>query len=204
TPEGSLLDIIRNASELLSHCNIEIPKIEDNSNYLLCGPPFIILLHPALGPLWEVTRQKFFGGAISEGSELQIEVTEFYWRDVQLDGSLIIVAENALGSTTINSHGEQILHYGQRCGRCKLENVKVLNRGIDWSSPNHAYWKEDIKRFEMLKVLLHGNAEFEAMNVVIEGNHVFEVPDGYRMLIISHNEDIVALVFSTSPEMDGA
>ncbi|KAG0488756.1 hypothetical protein HPP92_007567 [Vanilla planifolia] len=123
-----------------------------------------------------LSSEKFFGGAISEGSELQIEVTEFYWRDVQLDGSLIIVAENALGSTTINSHGEQILHYGQRCGRCKLENVKVLNR-IDWSSPNHAYWKEDIKRFEMLKVLLHGNAEFEAMNVVIEGNHVFK----YRM-----------------------
>ncbi|KAG0490529.1 hypothetical protein HPP92_007392 [Vanilla planifolia] len=26
------------------------------------------------------TSEKFFGGAISEGSELQIEVTEFYWR----------------------------------------------------------------------------------------------------------------------------
>lgn len=39
-------------------CFIFNLKIGDNSNYLDSGPPFLILLHPALGPLWEVTRQK--------------------------------------------------------------------------------------------------------------------------------------------------
>ncbi|KAI0519281.1 hypothetical protein KFK09_006723 [Dendrobium nobile] len=184
TPDGSFLDVIRNASDLLSQCNIKIPEIADNSRYLHSGPPFIILLHPALGPLWEVTRQKFFGGYISEGSELQVEVAEFSWIDVQLNGSFIIVAENVMGSTR-NEHGEPILHYGHRCGRCKLENVKILNRGVDWLCSKNVYWSLDIKRFEMLKVQLHGNAEFEATNVVLEGNHVFDVPDGYRMHVVS-------------------
>ncbi|KAI8004688.1 hypothetical protein LOK49_LG08G00689 [Camellia lanceoleosa] len=58
TPEGSLLDIIRNAYDLLSHCDIKIPKIEGNDKYVDSGPPYLIFLHPALGPLWEVTRQK--------------------------------------------------------------------------------------------------------------------------------------------------
>lgn len=184
TPDGSFLDVIRNASDLLSQCNIKIPEITDNSKYLHSGPPFIILLHPALGPIWEVTRQKFFGGSISEGSELQVEVAEFSWRNVQLNGSFLIVAENVMG-TTRNQNGEAILHYGYRCGRCKLDNVKVLNRGIDWFSAKNVYWSLDIKRFEMLKVMLHGNAEFEATNVALEGNLVFEVPDGYRMHVIS-------------------
>ncbi|KMZ70912.1 UDP-glucose pyrophosphorylase, partial [Zostera marina] len=58
TPDGSLLDIIRNATDILSDCNINIPKIGDNSKYIHSRPPFLILLHPALGPMWEVTRQK--------------------------------------------------------------------------------------------------------------------------------------------------
>lgn len=54
-----------------------------------------------------------------------------------------------------------------RCSRCKLENVKVINDGIDWSSRDNLYWKYDAKRFEAVKVVLHGNAEFEATDVVI-------------------------------------
>lgn len=33
-------------------------QIEGNEKYIDSGPPFLILLHPALGPLWEVSRQK--------------------------------------------------------------------------------------------------------------------------------------------------
>ncbi|XP_020114095.1 UTP--glucose-1-phosphate uridylyltransferase 3, chloroplastic [Ananas comosus] len=183
TPEGSLLDVMRNAYDLLMSCNIELPKIKDNSSYFHSGPPFLIFLHPALGPLWEITRQKFFGGFISEGSELQVEVAEFLWRDVKLDGSLIILAEHIMGSTMVNDNGESVLLYGTRCGRCKLQSVKVTNKGIDWSSPNNVYWKHDVKRFETLKIILHGNAEFEAKDVVLQGNHQFEVPDGYRMCV---------------------
>ncbi|XP_002528323.2 UTP--glucose-1-phosphate uridylyltransferase 3, chloroplastic [Ricinus communis] len=185
TPDGSLLDILRNACDLLSHCDIELPEIEGNNRYVDSGPPFLIFLHPALGPLWEVTRQKFSGGSISRGSELQVEVAEFLWRNVELDGSLIVIAENAMGSTRIHSNGEPILQYGHRCGRCKLQNIKVLNQGINWSSGENVYWKHNVQRFEAFKIILHGNAEFEASNVTIEGNQVFEVPDGYKMKITS-------------------
>ncbi|XP_061376575.1 UTP--glucose-1-phosphate uridylyltransferase 3, chloroplastic [Gastrolobium bilobum] len=184
TPDGSLLDILRNAHDLLSRCDIRLPEIEANEHYVDSGPPFLILLHPALGPLWEVTRQKFYGGSISEGSELQIEVAEFFWRNVQLNGSLIIIAENVMGSMKTNENGESILHYGQRCGRCKLQNVKVLNKGIDWKYGGNIYWKHDVQRSEMLQIILHGNAEFEATDVVLQGNHVFEVPDGYKLKIV--------------------
>ncbi|XP_024466052.1 UTP--glucose-1-phosphate uridylyltransferase 3, chloroplastic isoform X2 [Populus trichocarpa] len=185
TPDGALLDILRNAYDLLSHCDIELPQIEGNDKYVESGPPFLIYLHPALGPLWEVTRQKFNGGSISKGSELQIEVAEFSWRNVQLDGSLIIIAENVMGSTRIDPNGEPILQYGNRCGRCRLQNVKVVNKGINWSFGDNIYWKHDVQRFEALKVILHGNAEFEADNVTIQGNQIFEIPDGYKMKITS-------------------
>ncbi|CAL5203037.1 unnamed protein product [Lathyrus oleraceus] len=184
TPDGALLDMLRNARDLLSPCGIKLPEIEADENYIDSGPPFLILLHPALGPLWEVTRQKFYGGSISVGSELQIEVAEFFWSNVQLNGSLIIIAENVMGSMKIDENSESILHHGQRCGRCKLQNVKVLNKGVDWSYDGNMYWKHDVKRSEVLKIVLHGNAEFEATDVVLQGNHVFEVPDGYKLKVM--------------------
>ncbi|KAE8726771.1 hypothetical protein F3Y22_tig00006230pilonHSYRG00017 [Hibiscus syriacus] len=187
TPDGSLLDIMRNAYDLLWQCDIDIPEVESNDKYVESGPPFLIFLHPALGPVWEVTRQKFNGGSISKGSELQIEVAEFLWRNVQLEGSMIIAAENIMGSTKVDDKDEPILQHGHRCGRCKLHNVNVLNEGIDWTSPDNVYWKHDVRRFEALKVILHGNAEFEANDVTIQGNHVFEVPDGYKLKITSGN-----------------
>ena len=38
--------------------SLYLSQISDNSDYLFSGPPFFILLHPALGPLWDVTKQK--------------------------------------------------------------------------------------------------------------------------------------------------
>ncbi|KAL4576122.1 hypothetical protein LXL04_012211 [Taraxacum kok-saghyz] len=184
TPDGALLDIIRNAYDLLSYCDIKLPEIESNDKYANSGPPYLILLHPALGPLWEVTRQKCHGGSISNGSELQIEASEFLWRNVELDGSLLVIAENVMGSQIDKNH-ESILQYGYRCARCKLENVKIRNKGINWNSDKNLYWKHDVERFELVKVILHGNAEFEAVDVNIEGNHVFEVPDGYKLRVTS-------------------
>lgn len=191
TPEGSLLDIMRNAHDLLSSCGIDIPMVQDNSEYMHSGPPFLIFLHPALGPFWDIIRQKFVGGSVSKGSELQIEVAEFLWKDVELDGSFIILADNVMGSTKNSKNGEQILHYGSRCGRCRLQSVKIVNEGINWTSPNNVYWKHDVERSESVKIILHGNAEFEAKDVVLKGNHVFEVPDGHRMCIIQDRAGFV-------------
>ncbi|KAH7656760.1 UTP--glucose-1-phosphate uridylyltransferase protein [Dioscorea alata] len=201
TPDGSLLDILRNVADILSHCNITLPKVEDNIKYLQSGPPFLILLHPALGPLWEVTRQKFFGGSIMEGSELQIEVAEFMWREVQLDGSLLVIAENIMGSTQAIENGEPLMQYGHRCARCKLQNVKVQNKGIDWTSANNVYWMHNVQRFESLKVILQGNAEFEATDVVLQGNQVFEVPNGHRMHVTSGDSGFVVKLEPIEEEM---
>ncbi|XP_030446989.1 UTP--glucose-1-phosphate uridylyltransferase 3, chloroplastic [Syzygium oleosum] len=201
TPEGSLLDIMRNAYDILSQCNIYLPEIEGNEKYIDSGPPFLILLHPALGPLWEVSRQKFCGGSISKGSELIVEVAEFLWRDVQLEGSLIIEAENVMGSTRMGKNGDLILQYGHRCGRCKLQNVKVLNEGIDWKFSGNVFWKHDVQRSESLKVILHGNAEFEATEVSFQGNHVFEVPDGHKMKITPRISGFSVQLETLAPNM---
>ncbi|KAK1284441.1 hypothetical protein QJS10_CPB21g01343 [Acorus calamus] len=200
TPDGALLDITRNAVDLLSQSNVKIPKMKDNNECFHAGPPYLILLHPALGPLWEVTRQKFHGGSISKGSELQIEVAEFFWSNVQLEGSLLIIAENIMGSF-VNKGSEPVLQYGNRCGRCRLENVKVLNKGIDWRSVKNVFWKHDVRRIESLKVVLHGNAEFEASDVNIEGNHVFEVPNGYRLRVTAGNSGFLTKLDPIKAEM---
>lgn len=55
-----------------------------------------------------------------------------------------------------------------RCGRCKLENVTVLNAGVNWNFEDNIYWKHDVQRFEACKIILHGNAEFEAKDVTIQ------------------------------------
>uniref|UniRef100_A0ACD5T9R2 Uncharacterized protein n=1 Tax=Avena sativa TaxID=4498 RepID=A0ACD5T9R2_AVESA len=201
TPEGSLLDIMRNAHDLLSSCSIEVPKVKDNNEYLRLELPFLIFLHPALGPFWDIIKQKFVGGSISKGSELQIDLAEFVWKDVELDGSLIILADNIMGSTKRNTHGEEILHYGARCGRCKLESVKIVNDGISWGSPSNVYWKNDVERSESLRIILHGNAEFEAKDVLLKGNHIFEVPDGHRMCVIQDESGFVVNLDPISKEM---
>lgn len=116
------------------------------------------------------------------------------WFSFQLDGSLIIEADSVMGSTRSDDNGEDILQYGHRyhvvslfwriykaviafinkfirldrCGRCRLENVKVQNQGVNWNCGDNVYWKHDVQRFEACKIVLHGNAEFEATDVTIQ------------------------------------
>lgn len=61
-----------------------------------------------------------------------------------------------------------LLATGGRCGRCKLQNVKVMNKGVNWMSGDNVYWKHEVQRFENLKIVLQGNAEFEATDVVLQ------------------------------------
>lgn len=56
----------------------------------------------------------------------------------------------------------------ERCGRCRLQNVKIVNEGINWISPSNVYWKHDVERSEYVKIILRGNAEFEAKDVVLK------------------------------------
>ncbi|KAI5055644.1 hypothetical protein GOP47_0029165 [Adiantum capillus-veneris] len=191
TPDGSFLDVTRNAHELLTSCNMEMPMIESIECYLEFGPPFIALLHPAIGPLWSITQQKIHGGGLTRGSELQLEIAEIFWRDVQLDGSLLVLAENIVGSMEECENGEKMLLYGKRCGRCKLERVSIQNKGVDWNSKDNIYWQHKVSRLESTKIVLHGHSEFEAQDVILQGSHTFEVPDGFRMRVMHGSEGIV-------------
>lgn len=183
TPDGSFLDLNRNAAELFVSCGVKMPLLENNQCYLEAPPPFIVLWNPALGPLWDVVRQKVVGGSIMPNSEVQLEIAELLWRDVHVDGSLLIHAENILGEVEESEKGEQILHYGQRCGRCRLERVHIQNKGVDWVSPQNVFWQHKIQRLESIRIYLHGDAEFDARDVTLEGSHIFDVPAGYRLCV---------------------
>ncbi|XP_024518512.1 UTP--glucose-1-phosphate uridylyltransferase 3, chloroplastic [Selaginella moellendorffii] len=178
TPDGSFLDITRNAFDLLTSCGVAIDEMESNQCYIDTGPPFIALLHPAIGPLWNIFRQKIYGGSIRKGSEVQLEISELSWTNVDVSGSLVVEAENIMGTVK-----DGILHYGEGLGRCRFHNVQVSNQGIDWKCSTNVYWQNKVSRHESLKIILKGCSEFDASDVVIKGSHVFEVPDGHKMRV---------------------
>lgn len=97
TPEGSFLDLQRNAAELLAACGISAPPQRDPEQYLSHGPSSVFLYHPALGPLYDVIAQKLTRGVLAEGSELVLEVAEVHVRDLHLAGSVLISADNVMG-----------------------------------------------------------------------------------------------------------
>ncbi len=90
TPDGSFLDLQRNAAELLSLCGVHVPEMCDVPTYLEKGPSFVFLYHPALGPLWSVIAQKIQGGRMEGGSELVLEVADAQVTGLALQGSLLI------------------------------------------------------------------------------------------------------------------
>ncbi|KAJ7194900.1 hypothetical protein O6H91_Y513800 [Diphasiastrum complanatum] len=191
TPDGSFLDVTRNAFDLLTSCGVKMPQMEGKHCYIESGPPFLIYLHPGLGPLWEIVHQKIRGGSLAEGSELQLEVAEFVWDHVELDGSLLIQAQNILGSLRKTGSGETSLQYGIECGRCHLQRVRVFNKGVNWDSPTNVFWQHKVERFEALRIHLQGNAEFYAHDVTFEGPYTFEVPEGHRLLVTSSEMGIL-------------
>ena len=184
TPEGSFYDLMRNAGELLAKCGMAAPALNTVSEYLKEGPSFIFLFHPALGPLWSVISQKVRGGSLAEKSELVLEIAEVSIRGVDLAGSLLVRAENVLGEVTGSSSGpEGNIRYSDKCGKCTLRDVRVENKGIDFSETENIYWKHEVRRLESCQILLQGNSEFVAEGVTLRGDQSFVVPDGHRMVV---------------------
>lgn len=157
------------------------------------GPEFVFLFNPGLGPLWSIISQKIFGGRLSQGSELVLEVSEAYVENLELDGSLIVLAKNTIGSISKPQHQNEQpeLEYNSRVGHVFMKNVRVMNEGIEWDHSENVYWKHEVHRTEYCEILLHGNSEFVASDVCIKGLHVFEVPDGYQLKLLpdSSNPD---------------
>jgi len=184
TPEGCFYDFMQNAQELLSQdCGMKLLEVNDESAFLCKGPSFLMSYHPALGPFYSIIRQKIQGGEIRNGSELQLEIADLELKNLFLDGSLLIFADNLMGHK--DTQGQ--LAYSNRTGQCCLKNVRIQNEGIDWNAEDHLFWKHEIKRRASLTIHLVGHSRFEAENVTFTGDHTVEVPDGVYLIVTEQN-----------------
>jgi UTP---glucose-1-phosphate uridylyltransferase len=186
TPEGCLYDLLQNYKELFrDFCHFQLPSLGTQEDYMKNGPPFFILLHPALGPLFNVIAEKIKGGILEIGSELQLDIADLQISQLDLKGSLRIISENVLGK----KNDEGFLVYGQDTSKCTLRNVRVNNEGIDRKA-TQIYWTNELIRKEELYVHISGNGEFIAENIVFNGNHHIEVPDSTRITAIQNGKKV--------------
>lgn len=173
TPEGCYYETLENHHELLSEfCRMDVRAMEKPTDFVENGPSFIFLFHPALGPVYEVIGQKIHGGKIAKGGEIQLEIAEADLKNVSVEGSLIVTAQQ--------------IQYG----KCTLKNVQVKNLGID-REKTHGYWKNDLVRKEALQIILEGNGEFIAENLTISGAQEIRVPNGHKVTALDDQGTLV-------------
>ena len=151
TPEGAYHDTLLNNDELLTLCKIE------------AASPIHLTYHPALGPLYSVIAQKLRGGQIAAGSELELEIAEADIKNLDLNGSLRILADPLAGS------------------KCTLINMTVQNAGIT-PSPDNIFWQAKLNRSESLRIEIEGDGEFFAENLTLTGSHTIHVPPSTRVV----------------------
>lgn len=194
TPDGSFCDLQRNAADLLKRCKMSVPDARDHAEYLeKGGPSFTFLYHPSLGPLWDVIRQKIRGGSIADGSELVLEVAEAQLVNVDIDGSLLVSCDQVMGNMEADEGGmgKNLVFDARQCGRVRMRNVRVENEGVDHAATSMEagdYWRHRPTRTETCRIVLHGNAEFEARRCTLSGNVSFEVPNGHKMYVTADAE----------------
>jgi UTP---glucose-1-phosphate uridylyltransferase len=179
TPESCFYDFLFAARELLSsHCRIFLPPQRTLTEYLSLGPEFIFLYHPCLGPLYSVIEKKLQGGSLSLGSMLRLEISDVLIEQIDLRGSLFIMAEQMMGG----KNGESELVYSDKIGRCILKNVIIRNLGVDIEK-SRPFWKGSFHCIEGVEIVLKGASEFIAEGVTFEGSHRFQVEDGMSMRV---------------------
>ena len=178
TPELCFHELLFAARELLALCGFTLPEDRSAEESMIHGPSFVFLYHGAIGPFYSIIKQKIRGGTLNLGSELILEIAELNLENLELDGSLQILADQKTGE--FNNEGA--VQFSHRIGRAILRDVKVRNRGVDWgkSSP---FWKMNLYRTESVKIELQGWSEFDAQGVVFEGNHHFIVKNGRKMVV---------------------
>ena len=179
TPDGSFLDLLKNASDLLDRCGVKHPAPEGGTveQYLAEGPGFIFCADPAIGPLWDVTEQKIRGGALADRAEVRLEVAEMQWENVSVSGSLLVEAKAPLGADA----GSALKFDDHACGRCRLRNVVVTNEGVDWTAEGNVAWSATLTRRERCQITIEGNGEFDAKGVKLRGDAEYVVPAGWRL-----------------------
>jgi len=182
TPEQAYYDLQYNNRELFEkESGFTVPTLINFVEYLERGPNYLILYHPALGPLYSIISQKVRQGRLAENAELQLEIVEVDIQNLNLDGSLWIHSVDPLGIISCKDP----LNYNAP-GNCTLKNVTVCNKGINRKESNH-YWKNQLVHHELVKIILHEGAEFHAENIEIYGSQTFEVPAYHRLTL--NNQD---------------
>lgn len=78
----------KNAAEILAGCGMATPTMTSGAEFLERGPSYMVWLHPALGPLWDVIGQKITGGRLAERAELSLELAEVALENVTVRTSL--------------------------------------------------------------------------------------------------------------------
>ncbi len=194
TPEGCYYDYMLNAKELLeTHCQMSLPTFPNELTFAKEGPSFLFSYHPALGPLYSIIRQKVQGGSLADGAELQLDIADLYLKNLNLEGSLLIHATDVMG------HKEkELLKYSEKTGQCVLDNVHVMNEGINWEE-DHLFWRHDVKRHSSLTIILYGHSRFIAKDLKISGDLSIKVPHGMQ---ITAEEENGRVIFITKPLED--
>lgn len=193
TALGCFYDYLKNTKELLEEgCHFILPEFPKEEDFLQQGPSFIVLYHPALGPLYSVIGQKIRRGSLGINSELQLEIADVNIEDLCVKGSLLIEASQVMGHEI-----DGVLYCSHQTGRCCLKNVNIKNKGID-SSKRNVYWKNRIHREEKCRILLEGFSEFIAEDVTLEGDFDIIVRDGER--VIAKQEENKVIFYKESIE----
>lgn len=179
TPEGCYLTLQQNHYELLSrYCQMSLPIFPATEVFVKKGPAAHFIIHPSLGPLYSIVKQKIQGGTIAERSELVLNISELEMINLNLKGCLLITTKCPMGHYDSNN----FLEYSNLSGKCTLINTTVENLGID-TTKKSTYWKNQIKRKESCKIYLEENAEFFAKDVILKGEYDIHVPKNTKMIV---------------------
>lgn len=154
TPEKCFYDLLENHYDLLSnYCRFQLPKFVDLKTYLQKGPSFLFSYLPSLGPLYSIISQKIQGGVLHKRSEMVLNLSEILIQNITVKGSLCIQGEDLTSA-------------------CILKNVKVQNKGVDYSKSH--FWKGEIHRKESLQIILSKNSRLYIEDVsFLKGEKIF-------------------------------
>lgn len=178
TPENCYYELLHNYHELLvGQCGMTLPALVSFEAFLESPPPFLLQLHPALGPPFSLIRQKIRGGVMASGSHLVLQLADADITQLRLAGSLQVIADDPMGDCS---------------SRCTLRRVAVENKGIDLVATKR-YWQGEIACTESLIIRLCGNSEFLAEDVIFTGSHLIEVADGERVVAEMDSQGFVKL-----------
>ena len=177
TPLGALYDYFANMQELFrKHCGFLVPPLSPVEEFVDKGAITAIIMHPALGPLWDIIGQKIQKGALHKQAELILDIEAVSIHTLVVKGSLMIQAVKPLGQTNEQGH----ILFSEKRGRASLQNVTVSNNVL--VRPLAEYLKRPLAK-RGLSITLEGFSEIDISDTIFEEEEEIIVPHGYRLLI---------------------